>query len=117
MVGSNSAINSALSLALKKAILVGNPKEDVLLEKNNYWRILRKELQVIGSWNSNFGSEKNDWQDVLQMLDNKKVSFNNLITKVYDMKDYKEAFNLVKSDALTFKVILRPNGVDSDEKR
>ena len=51
------------------------------------------------------------------MLDNKKVSFNNLITKVYDMKDYKEAFNLVKSDTLTFKVILRPNGVDNDEKR
>lgn len=117
VVGSNSAINSALSLALKQVVLVGNPKEDVLLEKNNYWRILRKELQVIGSWNSNFGSQKNDWQDVLQMLDNKKVSFNNLITKVYDMKDYKEAFNLVKSDTLTFKVILRPNGVDNDEKR
>ena len=117
VVGSNEAINCALSLALKKVVLVGNPKEDVLLEKNNYWRILRKELQVIGSWNSNFGSERNDWKDVLQMLTDKKINLKKLITKVYDMKDYEEAFELVKSDNLTFKVILKPNGVSDDEKR
>lgn len=117
VVGSNETINCALSLALKKVVLVGNPKEDVLLERNNYWRILRKELQVIGSWNSNFGSEKNDWKDVLKMLSDKKINLKKLITKVYDMKDYKDAFDLVKSDNLTFKVILKPNGVSDDEKR
>lgn len=115
VVGSNKAINSALALASQNVILVGNPKEDVLLKKNNYWRILRRELKVIGTWNSDFGSTKNDWQDVLQMISNKDIDLKKLITKVYDMKDYQQAFDLVKSDKLTYKVILRPNGEDYEK--
>lgn len=117
IVGSNAAINTALSLAMKTLVLVGNPKEDVLLFKNNYWRILRKELKVIGSWNSNFGSKKNDWKDVLKMLSNKDIDLKPLITKIYNMNDYKKAFELVKSNTLTYKVILKPNGDDYDEKK
>lgn len=112
VVGSNAAINTALSLAVNRVVFVGNPKEDVLLDKNNYWRILRKELAITGTWNSNFGSKKNDWCDVLEILSSKEIDLTPLITKIYDMKDYKEAFDLVRSSALTYKVILKPNGDD-----
>ena len=113
VVGSNAAINTAMSLSSDKIILVGNPKEDVLLEKNNYWRILRKELDVIGSWNSNFGTEKNDWKDVLEMIMNGEIKLNKLITKIFDMADYQEAFELVKSKNFTLKVMIN---VDKGEK-
>ena len=112
VVGSNEAINTAFKLATKEVILVGNPKDNVNLEKNNYWRILRKEINVKGCWNSDFGSQKNDWKEVLKMAENKEIDLSKLITKVYDMKDYQEAFSLVKSNNFTLKVLIKTNGSD-----
>ena len=115
VVGSNESINTALSLAMKKIILVGNPKEDVVLDKQNYWRILRKELDVIGTWNSDYGSMKNDWHDVLNMIENKEIELKDFISKVYALEEYQEAVDLVKSDALTLKVMMKMDGGNVNE--
>lgn len=109
VVGNNDAINTAMGLSSAKIVLVGNPKENVLLEKNNYWRILRKELDVIGSWNSDFGSIKNDWKDVLEMIMSGEIQLKKLITKVFNIVDYHEAFELVKSRKFTLKVMINMN--------
>lgn len=110
VVGTNKSINQAFSIPTKEVILVGNPKEDVLLDKKNYWKILRKELNVIGSWNSSFGSNKNDWKDVINLAMNRDIDFQKLITKVYSMDQYEEAFEYVKNKDFKLKTILLPGG-------
>lgn len=117
VVGSNDAINTTLALAKEKVVMVGNPKEDVFLQKDNYWRILRKQLTVIGTWNSSFNAKNNDWKEVLKLLNENKIDLTDLITEVYDMEDYQEAFERVKGKSLTYKIILRPNGGEKNEKR
>lgn len=50
MVGSNETISQAIKLGsnFSTVILVGNPKEDVRLDKNIYWRVFRKQMIIKG---------------------------------------------------------------------
>lgn len=54
--------------------LVGNPYTDMCLEKNVYWKILRRQLTVAGTWNSSFtGSPADDWHYVLERLSSRRI--------------------------------------------
>ncbi len=39
---------------LGKVMLVGNPKADMELKRDTYWKILRNQLYITGTWNSSF---------------------------------------------------------------
>jgi L-iditol 2-dehydrogenase len=43
-------------------VLVGNPAADFNVDQKLYWKILRKQLTVRGSWNASF---PNDWRDAI----------------------------------------------------
>ena len=48
---------------------MGNISDDLNIPKNIVSKILRKELTIIGSWNSNFKTHKNDdWKKSLRFL-------------------------------------------------
>jgi L-iditol 2-dehydrogenase len=58
---------------LGKIVLVGNPAADMELKKDTYWKILRNQLNITGTWNSSYlgdeGDEKtDDWKYVLSRL-------------------------------------------------
>lgn len=90
---------------LGTVMLVGNPASDMELPRDVYWKILRNQLTVKGTWNSSFmGKEANqasmdDWQYALDRIKawkkNKKNSYSltQLIThrfplvKLYDGLD------------------------------
>lgn len=93
-VGTNESINQSLELVktFGKVVLVGNPKGDVLFNKNNYWKILRKQLVVTGSWNSSYSEKQNDWLDVLNCMRENIEYFENLITKEFPLEDGLKAF-------------------------
>lgn len=59
-VGSNQAINQAINYtnAGGNLVLMGNPEGDIQLSQNTYWRILRKQIKIIGSWNSSYEYRK-----------------------------------------------------------
>lgn len=97
VVGSNASINQSIELADSFAtiVMVGNPKEDVIFEKNVYWQILRKQITIKGTWNSNYNSKINDWQKILSLMSKDDIPFEKLISKVYSMDQYQEAFAYV----------------------
>ena len=97
-VGTNQALTDTLKAAgdFATIVLVGNPKRDVALEQKVYWKILRKQLTLKGTWNSTYNDEVNDWQDVLKYLGEKKVNLKPFVTKTYKMADKYEAFEHVK---------------------
>ncbi len=109
-VGSNDSINQAIELVntFGKVVLVGNPKGDVLLNKVNYWKILRKQLDVTGSWNSSYGHDVNDWHAVIKYMKNGKIPFEKLITREYSLKESNKAFNyLMNKNTQKFKVVFK----------
>lgn len=109
-VGNNASINQAIELSntFGKIVLVGNPKGDVLLNKNTYWKILRKQLIVTGSWNSSYGEKVNDWKVAAQSMKNGDIPFLKLITREYLLSEHKEAFEfLMDNKTEKFKVVFK----------
>ncbi len=78
-VGSLEAASAVISLAGPggRVVLVGNPRSDMSFEKNIYWKILRNQLTIKGTWNSSFSMKKDgrmddgredDWSYALKRL-------------------------------------------------
>ncbi len=71
-----------------RVMLVGNPASDMDLEKSVYWKVLRKQLTLQGTWNSSFTKEvSDDWHEVLALLKAGKISPEKLISHRYDMQN------------------------------
>ena len=102
-VGTNEAISNAVkaAAALGKVVLVGNPYDDLKMEKNIYWSILRKQLTLAGSWNSNYNSRVNDWKEAISIFESGDIDLKGLISRTYPMREYEKAFADVR-DKNTF---------------
>ena len=69
-------------------VTVGNPFSDMTLPRDIYWKILRDQLTVRGTWNSSFrGSEDDDWHYVLDKLKSGKIDPAGFISHRYPLKD------------------------------
>lgn len=82
-VGKNEVLENAIqsTTARGRVMLVGNPASDVHLDKNVYWRILRRQLTLKGTWNSSFTHElDDDWHLVLSALQEGRIHPERLIT-------------------------------------
>lgn len=101
VVGNNESINQSIGLCdnFGTVILVGNPKDDVYLDKQIYWKILRKQLVLKGIWNSSYSQKINDWKQILNLMVEGKIPFESLISKEYPMKDFKEAFDYLRNSS------------------
>lgn len=87
-VGKSETFSKSIEIAAAKGrvCVVGNPYSDMMLQKSVYWKILRNQLSVIGTWNSAFFKsihnsdeygyydEVTDWKYVLHKLEKKHVS-------------------------------------------
>jgi len=99
-VGSNATIERAVDLAgnFGRIVLLGNPKKDLAMDKNVYWSILRKQKQIMGSWNSSYGSKANDWAVVADWMKKGSFDFSQLITHRFPIEEYEKAFQLIRKE-------------------
>ena len=79
-----------------KIVLMGNPSRGVELTQADYWLILRKELQVFGTWNSSYGESENDWREAIDAMGKGIITPEALITHKFGLEDYREAFELMR---------------------
>ena len=77
--------------------LVGNPASDMLFEKNTYWKILRDQLTVKGSWNSSFRhSADDDWHYVLDRLQSGRIHPEQCITHCFSLDLLEDGFLIMR---------------------
>lgn len=98
-VGKNETLVQAVNQTSfgGKVMLVGNPFGDMSLEKSVYWKILRNQLTVKGTWNSSFtGEESDDWHYVLKRLQEKRVVPADLITHRFSMEELEKGFRIMR---------------------
>jgi L-iditol 2-dehydrogenase len=97
-VGKNELLIQAIE-AVKPAgaiVLVGNPYSDVELKKDVYWKILRKQIKLTGSWNSSFtGDENDDWHYAAKAVMKLTANPENLITHSFPMEELKKGFEIM----------------------
>lgn len=104
-VGTPCAIEQAIKSVKAGGVLVlmGNPSGNIELRQNVYWRILRKQLKLVGTWNSVYERNKDcDWREVKKGLENGEIEAKTLISHVYSsdklldglelMRKHKEAY-------------------------
>lgn len=87
-------------------VAVGNPAGDMLLHQNAYWQILRKELRVIGTWNSSYLGKDNDWVKVVRAMETGRLDLSPLITHRFSLAEHDEAFRVLREKKeLSIKVL------------
>ena len=81
-VGKNECVSLAMDMAAPAGtvVLVGNPASDMTLERDNYWKILRNQLRIVGTWNSSFRTGGDDWSYVIDRLKSGYIHPAELIT-------------------------------------
>ncbi|MEY8338986.1 galactitol-1-phosphate 5-dehydrogenase [Lachnospiraceae bacterium 62-35] len=92
-VGKNETFMQAINSTAPagRVCLVGNPYSDMLLNRNVYWKILRNQLTVLGTWNSSFTHEAgDDWHYALDRLSKKKICPSQLISHRFSLKEEME---------------------------
>lgn len=88
-------------------VLMGNPSGTVELSQKTYWKILRKELTVRGTWNSHFGGTRNDWTDSIEALRIGAINVDSIISHVYPLSMVHDAFQaLTNYHVFTNRVVL-----------
>lgn len=78
-------------------ILMGNPSSDIDIKQDVYWRILRKQLTLIGTWNSSYKNNgKCDWEDVKEALENKEIKALSLISHSFTSDELSNGLELMR---------------------
>lgn len=108
--GNASGIASSMLLAAKggAVVLLGIPYGDVAFPRLNFEKIVRNELNVIGSWNSiSSPFPGKEWQTSVQYLSSGKINVAPLITKRITLKEAPSVFpSLYKREEFFVKVLI-----------
>ena len=76
---------------------VGNPHSDMHLDREVYWKILRSQLTLVGTWNSSFTHKADDdWHYVLDRLQQGNVQPEKLISHRYGLDDIVHGFEVMR---------------------
>ena len=98
-VGRNETVVQAIDLTAPagRVMLVGNPYGDMQLDKGVYWKILRNQLSVTGTWNSSFAhDDDDDWHYVLERLAKERIRPETLISQKYSLAEMLPGFELMR---------------------
>ncbi|MCI1741503.1 MAG: galactitol-1-phosphate 5-dehydrogenase [Prevotella sp.] len=97
-VGTPQSINQAINIVKpgSTVILMGNPSGDITLSQDIYWRILRKQLTVKGTWNSKYdGHNYSDWTIAVAAIANNEIDVTKLISHRFKQDNLKDGLSLM----------------------
>lgn len=98
-VGKNETYSQAIESAKPagKVMLLGNPASDMELYKNIYWKILRNQLTVMGTWNSSFTGElTDDWHYVIDKLKEGAIGPSKLISHRLSLSELETGLHIMR---------------------
>lgn len=102
--GSSAGLNQAIEVVktFGTIILMGNPHQDTTIKLKNHSQILRKELSLIGVWNSNYSDYPiNEWKYTVEMLDQGKLKVDDLITHKTNLENLAGLFQDIHDSKIT----------------
>ena len=103
-VGKNECINYGLEATAPngRLILIGNPQSDMTFKRDDYWKILRKQLIVHGVWNSSFrqvpssDDRIDDWNYVLKKVTENRIKPSELISQKLKLSELDKGLNIMR---------------------
>lgn len=111
-VGKNETYTQAIEAAAPagRVMLLGNPASDMKLEKNVYWKILRNQLTVLGTWNSSFTKNADDdWHYVVNKLAKGDIHPSELISHRLSLDELEKGLHIMRDKTEDYvKVMVKP---------
>ena len=98
-VGKSETAEQSVEMAAAegRVMLMGNPYSDITFSRNIYWKILRNQLTLIGTWNSSYTkSEDDDWHYVMNALKRGMIKPEQLITHEFGMEALFAGFEIMR---------------------
>lgn len=97
-VGKPDTISQAIECMapLGRVCLVGNPADDIHIDKATYWKILRNQLVLTGTWNSSFyHDESDDWHYVIKCITEGRIHPELLITHKFGLDELSRGLEIM----------------------
>ncbi len=98
-VGTPNAIELAISATKRggSLVLMGNPSGDISIKQAVYWKILRKQLNLYGTWNSAYdGINASDWTEVVSALSAEEIEADGLLTHKFPQSSLMDGLELMR---------------------
>lgn len=112
-VGSKEAVINSITMAAAEGevILMGNPAGDIELPQNIYWKVLRRQLKLIGTWNSSYdGAAYSDWTQAIEAICDNKIDVKSFITHCFEQDKLMDGLQLMKEHIQSYcKVMVEWN--------
>ncbi len=108
-VGRNETMTQAVDSAAPsgRICLVGNPASDMVLGKDVYWKILRNQLTVRGTWNSSFTHHQaDDWHYALELFSQKRIDISRLISHRFPLAELDRGFCIMRDKSEEYVKIM-----------
>lgn len=108
-VGRNETLRQAVDSAAPagRICLVGNPASDMALEREVYWKILRNQLTVTGTWNSSFSHKaSDDWHYALERLSRKDLLPSRLISHRFSLEELEKGLHIMRDKSEDYVKIM-----------
>jgi L-iditol 2-dehydrogenase len=95
-----------------KVVLLGNPSADVTLPAALISQVMRREIDLVGAWNSDYSvyGDDDDWRTVLAAMSSGALNLKPLITHRVPLAKGVDALKMMRDQSEFFaKVLIHPN--------
>ena len=109
-VGSAQALEESLLLTVPggRLVLMGNPDGPRTLSQDLYWRILRKQLTLTGTWNSSYGNENSDWTEAVRAMADQTLRTNAVVTHILEKAELVKGLEIMRDQSEPYcKVVVK----------
>ena len=106
--GSPEALNCAISNTSRggRIVILGHGDRDVNIKKECYQLILRNQITILGSWNSDRSSDIDDWAESIEAISQGMISPHLLITHRIPLENTPKAFDIIAKKKEFFEKIM-----------
>ena len=94
-----------------RMVMMGNPSADVTIPADLISQLMRREVDIFGTWNSEFSACGNDddWHTTLEAMANKTIDLSPLVTHRVPLQQSFDALRMMKESREFFaKVLIHP---------
>ena len=110
-VGTLESLSTGISALAPhgRLCIIGNPHSDMMLPKDIYWQILRKELAMAGCWNSTYGHDEDDFRMALNAFCSAPERYEKIISHRYDIENLYKGFELMRDKTEDYIKVMMVN--------
>ncbi len=113
-VGKNDTASFAFDIVAAggQVCIVGNPYSDMHFNRDSWWKLLRKQITITGTWNSSFLGEEDsdslddDWHFVINCLKADKIHPENIISHRLSIDELDKGFHIMKNKTESYTKVM-----------